>query len=349
MPANGKRGSLVLGVTGVLLLSMTAAGALLRHFTGEALWAQVFFAVSIGGLVGFATNWLAIKMLFHPRVRMLGVQGVVPKRRRELARSVGETLEEHLISGDRMHRLLMDSGAVDQAIGRIASHIPELIGDPEARRMVEAQVDRTIHETMAEIVTTSKASLKASARGTVNAMLAGGGAATLFARLGPMAAAVAGGLTAGGMKAGILDPVIDKVVDTLADELVKHESLGAVGKRFVATLPERTADILSNETVRLKLRDLIGGMAEELVNAVDVAGLVENELLARDEGELEELIDRVAANELSFIQVAGGALGMLAGLALIWPVVLLPLGAAFVVVVILARVAEKRHAAGRSG
>ena len=66
------------------------------------------------------------------------------------------------------------------------------------------------------------------------------------------------------------------------------------------------------------------------------------------EVELEELIDRVAANELSFIQVAGGALGMVAGLALIWPLLLLPIGGAFVLAVMIARVAERRHAASRA-
>jgi uncharacterized membrane-anchored protein YjiN (DUF445 family) len=339
------RGSRILAITGVSLTALTIAGALLRYSFDDALWSQVFFAVAIGGLVGFATNWVAIKMLFHPRVRIFGVQGVVPKRRKELARSVGETLEEHLISGDRMHRLLLDSGAVDKAIDRIAEHIPALIGDDDARKLIEAEVDRTIHSAMADIIRASKASLKENARGTVNAMLAGGGAAALFSKLGPMAAALAGGLTAGGMKVGLLDPVIDKVVDKLAEDLVQHESLGAIGKRFVATLPQRTEEVLTNVKVRARLRELIGGMAEELVYAVDVAGLVENELLARDEGELEDLIDRVAANELSFIQVAGGGLGMVAGLALIWPWLLIPIGGAFIVLVFVARAAERKHVA----
>ncbi|MBK8207688.1 MAG: DUF445 family protein [Planctomycetes bacterium] len=347
-PLPAKRGFPILGVTGFSLTALTIAGAVLRWYLPEEPWTRVFFAVSIGGLVGFATNWVAIKMLFHPRVRVFGVQGVVPKRRKELARSVGETLEEHLISGDRMHKLLMDSGAVDQAIDRISTHIPGLLGDPDARKLVETEVDRTIHTTMQDVITASKSSLKASARSTVNAALAGGGAATMFAKLGPLAAALAGGLTAGGMKVGLMDPIIDKVVDKLADDLMQHESLKAVGKRFVATLPERTEEVLRNDKVRLKLRELIGGMAKELVTAVDVAGLIEGELLARDEGELEALIDRVAANELSFIQVAGGGLGMVAGLALVWEWLLIPIGGAFGIMVVIARLAERKHASNRS-
>jgi uncharacterized membrane-anchored protein YjiN (DUF445 family) len=342
-PTTASSGARVLALTGLSLTALVIVGAVLRYALNDAPWTQIWFAVSIGGLVGFGTNWVAIKMLFHPRARVFGVQGVVPARRLELARSVGETLEEHLISGDRMHKLLVDSGAVDQAIERISLHIPTLLAHDDARALVEAEVDRTIHETMQDVIVSSKSSLKANARSTVNAALAGSSAALMFSKLGPVAAAVAGGLTAGGMKAGLLDPIIDKVVDKLADDLLEHESLKDVAKRFVATLPERTSDVLSNQAIRAKLRELIGGLAGDLVNAVDVAGLIEQELLGRDEGELEALIDRVAANELTFIQVAGGGLGMVAGLAFYWPWLLLPIGLVFLLLVQIARMAEKKH------
>lgn len=52
--------------------------------------------------IGWFTTVLAIKMIFRPR-RPWGfwgikIQGMVPKRHHELARSIGFTVEEHLIS-----------------------------------------------------------------------------------------------------------------------------------------------------------------------------------------------------------------------------------------------------------
>src|SRR5688500_9597847 len=112
--SNGAR---ILAITGLVLGALTVAGAVLRYVLGEnVLWVTIWYYTAISGLVGFGTNWVAIKMLVHPRVKVLGVQGVVPARRLELARSIGETLEEHLISGDRMHKLLVGSGAVDEAM-----------------------------------------------------------------------------------------------------------------------------------------------------------------------------------------------------------------------------------------
>lgn len=335
-----KSGSAVLAVTGLTLTALTIAGAVLRYALDDAAWAQIWFAVSIGGLVGFGTNWVAIKMLFHPRVRVFGVQGVVPARRLELARSVGITLEEHLISGDRMHRLLVGSGAVNEAIDKLASHLPRLLDDPEAREMITREVTGTIQETMGDVIVSAKAKLKDKARSNFSAVLAGGTAA---ASLGPLA----GVMAAGAIKSGILDNVLDKLVDNMADEMRRDGGVDGAARGIVDALPARAEQILSDAHLRARLTELFENMAGDLVNAVDVAGLIEQELLGRDEGELENLIDRVAANELTFIQVAGGGLGMVAGLALYWPWLLAPIGLLFLVMVQVARMAEKKHARRR--
>lgn len=56
----------------------------------------------VGGLIGWGTNWLALKMLFRP-VRPVHIgpwvlQGVIPKRQDALARNLGEMIERELIS-----------------------------------------------------------------------------------------------------------------------------------------------------------------------------------------------------------------------------------------------------------
>lgn len=333
-------GNAILAATGLTLTALTIAGAVLRYTLDDAFWTQIFFAVSIGGLVGFSTNWVAIKMLFHPRVRVFGVQGVVPSRRLELARSVGITLEEHLISGDRMHKLLVGSGAIDEAMNRLATNLPMLLDDPETRELVAREVGTTIQETMGDVMIAAKSKLKEKARGNFAAIVGGGTAA---ASLGPLA----GVMAAGAIKSGMLDSIVDKLIDNMAEEMRKDGGMDGAARGIVKALPARAEEILSDRNLRAKLSEIFSGMAEELVNAIDVAGLIEQELLARDEGELEALIDRVAANELSFIQVAGGGLGMIAGLALIWPWLLIPIAAIFGAMVLVARMAEKKHSLRR--
>jgi uncharacterized membrane protein YheB (UPF0754 family) len=64
----------------------------------------------VGGLIGWLTNFLAIKMLFHPRqpyvIMGLLLQGVIPKRQRDLALKIGDVVEEELLhTGDILNAI----------------------------------------------------------------------------------------------------------------------------------------------------------------------------------------------------------------------------------------------------
>ena len=50
----------------------------------------------IGFFIGYFTNYIAIKMLFHPKKSIFGFQGVIPKRKKIIARKIGEVSEELL-------------------------------------------------------------------------------------------------------------------------------------------------------------------------------------------------------------------------------------------------------------
>lgn len=56
----------------------------------------------VGALIGWITNILAIKLLFKPiePINILGMklQGLIPKRREEIAKNIGEIVETELLS-----------------------------------------------------------------------------------------------------------------------------------------------------------------------------------------------------------------------------------------------------------
>ena len=43
-----------------------------------------------GAVIGWLTNFLAIKFLFYPRKPILGIQGLIPKRKEKLAEKISE-------------------------------------------------------------------------------------------------------------------------------------------------------------------------------------------------------------------------------------------------------------------
>ncbi len=56
----------------------------------------------VGAFIGWLTNYVAVKMLFRPQEpwRILGftLQGVMPKRQRDLALTIGEVVERELLN-----------------------------------------------------------------------------------------------------------------------------------------------------------------------------------------------------------------------------------------------------------
>ena len=66
---------------------------------------RIIVPMIVGGIIGYITNWLAIKMLFRPHneVRILGLKvpftpGLIPKESKRVAKSIGETVGENLLS-----------------------------------------------------------------------------------------------------------------------------------------------------------------------------------------------------------------------------------------------------------
>ena len=84
-----------------------------------AAWIRLASIPLVGALIGYVTNWLAVKMIFRPRrpIRLLGIswQGLVPRRQPELAASIGHTVQRHLISHDDLRRIL-EKPSVQQTI-----------------------------------------------------------------------------------------------------------------------------------------------------------------------------------------------------------------------------------------
>jgi uncharacterized membrane protein YheB (UPF0754 family) len=81
--------------------------------------------ISVGALSGGITNAVAVWMLFHPhdpvRIGPFSLQGAIPKNKARLARSVGKTVGERLLTADDLSRRLSDPTlrtAFDAAIGR---------------------------------------------------------------------------------------------------------------------------------------------------------------------------------------------------------------------------------------
>jgi uncharacterized membrane protein YheB (UPF0754 family) len=99
---------------------------------------------AVGGLIGWFTNYLAVKMLFRPRrpIRVVGcrLQGLVPKRRAELARRVGELVERELVSHRDVHAALANDDFLQSLRPRLEDGIDTFIRERVIRGSVWLRV-----------------------------------------------------------------------------------------------------------------------------------------------------------------------------------------------------------------
>lgn len=88
----------------------------------------------VGAIIGYITNWLAIKMLFRPlepvylgRFRLPFTPGILPKEKLKLAESVGDVVSKELLTPEVFTERLRDEDLRKKIESAIASAIRDLL------------------------------------------------------------------------------------------------------------------------------------------------------------------------------------------------------------------------------
>jgi uncharacterized membrane protein YheB (UPF0754 family) len=125
--------------------------------------------VIIGGLIGWTTNKLAIKMLFRPvnphKILGITIQGVFPRRKDQIAISLAEIIEQELLSKEVLMDQLLDEDKLEGIksklktviIDKLAEGIPPMAamfvgGDIKAfiKKYIDKHGDEIFNEMIGE-------------------------------------------------------------------------------------------------------------------------------------------------------------------------------------------------------
>lgn len=94
---------------------------------------ELIIMTLVGALIGWFTNFLAIKMLFRPihpwrlPLTKIELQGLIPRRREEIAVSIGATIEEELVSVEDLVSRLIEGPNRVELIRTIRAKILEVV------------------------------------------------------------------------------------------------------------------------------------------------------------------------------------------------------------------------------
>lgn len=85
----------------------------------------------ISAFIGWVTNWVAIKMLFHPREprKFLGItfQGIFPKRQQQFAEKLGRLVSNEFLSFSDIEEKISSPENLKKVMPLIEQHIDEFL------------------------------------------------------------------------------------------------------------------------------------------------------------------------------------------------------------------------------
>ncbi|MEO1022901.1 MAG: DUF445 family protein [Bacteroidota bacterium] len=272
--------------------------------TGQIFGVDVAFEgllriLSISGLIGFLTNWLAITMLFRPTFRrpILG-QGLIPAQKDRIAFRLARAVSEDLINPEIIKQKIQESQAITLYREKATQYVRNIIDSPDFRSELKILAVEYVDEMIAE------PDVRASIAKTVIGQIDEHIAENSFEKVALKAYSF--------LKGQEMQDLVEDALTKLPSGLEK--GLDKVDE-FLDLLPER---IEQNSTA---IEDLVTNVLYKLINQLDVHALVEDNLRAYDERRLEKLIKNASNDQLQYIQYLGAVLGTFGGF-IIWQPVL---------------------------
>lgn len=288
------------------------------------MFVKYIAAPVIGAAIGYCTNFIAVRMLFHPRkeIRVFGKRlpftpGAIPKGKPRLAKSVGNAVGNNLITqADIENKLLSDELAekiADAVLEKLSLSAGDLFAglsdSPEEieskKNAVSASVARFIAEAVSKV--------------DISAVLVEKAPDIIKEKLNnPMVAMF---LTDDLLQA-VLTPVgaeIQTYIAERGEEFIApyvSQKLSDSGDKTLAEIAEGFG--IDREQLRSAVISLYkkaaSGSAEKLMSLLDLSGIVEDKINAMSAEELETLVMSVMKKELNTIVNLGGLIGLILGL-----------------------------------
>lgn len=253
--------------------------------------------LSVSGLIGFFTNWLAITMLFNPRRRrpVFG-QGLIPAQRERVIYRLARAVSEELINEEIIKQKIEEAQIIPRYREIAMSVTRGVLEDPDFRRDLKG-----ITADYVERVLTSDEVRQRIVDFTIEKIEAYVGEG-----VGGLALKAYRYLNEEDFKRRI-----DKAIHQLPGSLdLVLDEMDALLDR----LPEKIE--ARGEDIELWATRAVLGFVEQL----DVYGMIMSNMSRYDERQLEDLLKRTTNEQLNYIKYLGGVLGFVGGLVIWEPV-----------------------------
>lgn len=277
----------------------------------------------IGAVIGYCTNYIAVKMLFRPRneIKVLGhtlpfTPGAIPKNKPRLARAIGEVVETTFFGEETISAQFLSGEAEDNAVAQMVRGMDRPIEDLGISVLGSEEKYEKGLDRLSEII--SQQLLQSLRSGdTIRAF-----SDTAIDKLVDQ------------FRGGMLGMFITDSFVESAKQMVEAGIQGEIedkGEEFLNRMVRSQMDTWSRDTLseiafeagysderverilRKAYRGAVKSAVPALIDRINVSGMIEEKVNDMSNEQLEELVLSVMKRELNLIVNLGALIGLILG------------------------------------
>lgn len=281
----------------------------------------------IGGIIGYFTNWIAVKMLFRPlRPVKIGnytlpfTPGIIPKRKDSLAKAVGAAVGQNLFTKEDIQQLFNDEKIKASVIEGIISQVEQVLNATIEEVIKKFASEESLERKKEDIADFLTIKIKSGILSLdLGKLIAEGGSSILKEKL------------QGGMFAFLInDEFIASLAEPVGQQVEKY--IENNGEAIIQPMVEQQMeDVLAMNTeeaintLGIDLEKIRQGMGkaydtlvcenlDKLLQNFDIAESVQKKVEEMDVADLETLVLSVMKKEMDVLVNLGALIGALIGI-----------------------------------
>lgn len=280
----------------------------------------------LGGIIGYITNDLAIRMLFRPRKAMyIGklhipfTPGLIPSQKSRIAASIGNVISSQLLNEETLRQTILSDETIDTLRERIMGWLHDNI----------AVEERTIGELVSQYspdgrIASRVDEFETQAANYISLMILQADAGVLI--VDAIMQYLQGNASIGWLTKRLMDNSTKQKISEKVNEMIALKTPGIIRQVLDKTIDDykntRACDFYQSLNGReQKLVDkllelyktLLGNNLGKLLQAVNIERIVVDKINSFDAAQLEAMIFGIMKRELRAIVYLGAALGFLMG------------------------------------
>lgn len=281
------------GFAATFLLSVMPGALGVFYLAHQGLF-DALLVICVSGLIGYSTNYIAIRMLFRPVVkRPIWGQGLIPAQRNRIIQTLAQGMHKHVLNQELIRKRVEDSGLVKRVNEIVMDGTIGLLRDAELKEYLK----QVIFDSVAQYAG------REEVRKDIRSMIDTGIDENVE----------------GGVKRFLLQTYkrynkeeYEEAIDRIVSNIPKL-SLEVIGK-LESELDRLAAFIRKNKNAS---EEYVMKMFVDVLNRIDITNLLAKQMEHFDEAKLERMVWEATNEQLLYIQYLGTLLGILGGL-LIW-------------------------------